>query len=456
MALNTQLIAPIGKDFEFPQGQDSLGAFFGGVTSGYASAQAGNERRATEKQIKSDYTSMFGKGPSRDELNEQLKSRGIQPGNYLTDFARGYQGIPASRKALGDPMFGLNAEHQSLENQQLQQTNTLRDQLSKNAGDIVHQFGNLSDTESRLKFLQDHAGISLTPEGQHLFSTLTNITAGLGKVEAATALGQAKIRDAKHAADLMEYGFRLDQPDTRPTAEKNFQLNKVILPLADKMGVLPNDIPSDWFDASGIADLSKVMTGLATMPKQNFSPVDFTNIKPTPMLDDKGDVIAFGLPNGRGGIHYVTPGQGGQVTFGVAPNGQRYVTTGKGIHLLHDIEHEAKVKVAVTGLNDVNQRIRDLESSTRLKPEERTKRLDPLLKQKSILESTLKAALPSSDPSPAITPSTEVSPAFEVPVAAPGEPIFKTRDAVKGAFNAGKLSKEEAITILNEQFGLPK
>lgn len=137
---------------------------------------------------------------------------------------------------------------------------------------------------------------------------------------------------------------------------------------------------------------------------------DLSNITATPIKAPNGDVVAFGIPNGKGGIHYESPAKSGQIEFGVTPTGQHYVKTPNGIHLLHDLEQEAKVKLAVEGLKDTNQRIRDIEASTRLKPEEQAKRLAPLLKQKQGLEDSLKTHLP------------DVAPPAAVPAAAPSAP----------------------------------
>ena len=115
------------------------------------------------------------------------------------------------------------------------------------------------------------------------------------------------------------------------------------------------------------------------------------------------------LDSVKAAMHVVAP-EDEKLVFDKLPNGQGVAMRGKRTYFFHDPAQEARIKAAGKGLEDVNQRIRDLEASTRLKPEEKTKRLAPLLKQRDDLDAQLKpmeavAAMPVPIESPSTTPS---------------------------------------------------
>ena len=78
-------------------------------------------------------------------------------------------------------------------------------------------------------------------------------------------------------------------------------------------------------------------------------------------------------------------------------NGQTYLFRGNSApHLVSDPVQKAKLAIAQKRLGDVEQQIGDIEASTRLKPEEQTKRLAPLLKQRDALKAVFETVKPDT------------------------------------------------------------
>lgn len=270
MPINTNLIRPIGGNLTIPEGQDSFRALFSGAASGYAAGQQWKERREAKGQIKEDFNTMFGQDPTKAEMNEQLASRGIAPGNFFTDFTQGFLGARALNKATADPLFPEKQAEAQEDIRAKRRANTLDEQLNQNAGELMKEFGSLTNTEERLQFIQRNAGFALRPDGSRLFDQFNKITGDLHKIEASTTAGLLKLQQSKDMVDLItNYGATPGDMGSLVEAKKQRAITEILVPWADKMGVVINDINPEWFDQAGNLDRVKAAQALAGMPKQS-------------------------------------------------------------------------------------------------------------------------------------------------------------------------------------------
>lgn len=270
MPIDTSLIVPIGNKLTMPEGQDPFRALFSGVASGYQAGQQWSERRDAKGEIKKDFNTMFGSDPTKSEMKEQLASRGIREGNFLTDFTQGVLGARAINTATADPLFGEKQADAREDIRTKRNANTLDEQLNRNAGDLMKEFGSLTNTEERLQFIQRNSGFALRPDGARLFDQFNKITGDLHKIESQTTAGLLKLKQAQDAVELAtKYGGKIGDPASMVMAQKRREVETKLLPDADKMGAILNRIDDDWFDANGNLDTIKSAVALSTMPRQN-------------------------------------------------------------------------------------------------------------------------------------------------------------------------------------------
>jgi hypothetical protein len=255
---------PLNK-FDIPEGETGITGLMSGLASGYAAGKENKARRKENKTFKTDFEAMFGVKPTQAEIDMNLQSRGIKPGNFLTDYTGAVLGARGVARQEQDPAYAEQVSGLKLRNQAQQQENTLMAQLTRDAGGMVQEFGNLTTTEERLNFLKKNAAKSLSPDGARLMGQFAQVTQQLATLENKTEAAIMAQREVQEKAELIEYGYDYRRPETLPKALKNrssMQLHK----MAKEIGVyIDEPIPETLFDQDGILDYGAAETYLSKL-----------------------------------------------------------------------------------------------------------------------------------------------------------------------------------------------
>lgn len=259
------------NEFELPEG-NAITGIMGGLISGEAAGKMNKARNEENKRFKSDFEAMIGTQPTQSEIDMNLKSKGIKPGSFMTDWAGATLGARGVTKEAQNPLLKEEVQNRQLQNQRQQQENTLFDQLTRDAGGMVQEFSNLSTTEQRLNFLKNNAGKTLTREGAALMGQFAQITQQLATLENKSDAAIMAHKERQEKAELIEFGFDPRRPETLPKALKNRSSMK-LHKMAHDMGVfIDGPIPDTLFDQDGILDYGAAESFLAKLRRDSTGP----------------------------------------------------------------------------------------------------------------------------------------------------------------------------------------
>ncbi len=79
--------------------------------------------------------------------------------------------------------------------------------------------------------------------------------------------------------------------------------------------------------------------------------------------NSKGELIGYGLPNGKGGMHFMSPHADGEIKFGTTPAGEQYIFNNHGhFQMLRDQSQLVNLHRLNSELTDINKTIRKVET----------------------------------------------------------------------------------------------
>lgn len=242
---------PIEK-FSMPEGGGGITGLLSGLSSGYAAGKNMKARNKENKTFKEDFMSMIGTEPTQEEIDMNLRNRGIRPGNFVSDFTGAALGAEGVGKMAKNPLLREQIQNIQLGNQRQQQENTLFDQLTRDAGGMVQDFSNLSTTEERLNFLKKNAGKTLTREGAQLMNQFAQITQQLAVLENKSEAALIAHEQRKKKAEISSiYGEYTPDNEVRYNTKKSFE---EILKDFSRDNITFKEVPSGVIDKDGFID----------------------------------------------------------------------------------------------------------------------------------------------------------------------------------------------------------